>query len=87
MCLQSKAILALTHDVVDDVNNNILSLLLRELRSYLSNDSPYKEDFNIYRQSNMHLVEFLNTIKYLGFLNHELKLKIGVLVMLMRNID
>ena len=35
----------------------------------------------------MHLLEFFNTLKCLGLPNHEMKLKGGVPIMLMRNIN
>ena len=42
---------------------------------------------NTYSYFDMHLPEFFNMIKILGLLNHQLYLKAGVPVMLMRNID
>lgn len=85
--LQERAILAPTNDVVEEINNFMLSIIPGDFRSYLSCDNPCKEDVNGHGQADLHLPEFLNTLKISGLPNHELRLKIGVPVMLMRNID
>ncbi|CAH9070140.1 unnamed protein product [Cuscuta epithymum] len=86
--LYSRAILAPTIDEVDKVNDYMLSHIDSELKTYLSSDSASSSDSD----SNdflheIHSTVFLNNIKCSGLLSDELKLKVGVPVMLMRNIN
>ncbi|KAH1153958.1 hypothetical protein GYH30_049551 [Glycine max] len=73
--LQCNAILASTIDIVDEINDFVLSLVPGGEKEYLSLD--------------MHLLtpEFLNSLRTFGHPNHKIKLKVGSLIMLLRNID
>ena len=42
--LQNRATLAPTHDVVNEVNNYMLSMMPRELKTYLGSNSPCEEN-------------------------------------------
>jgi ATP-dependent DNA helicase PIF1 len=53
----------------------------------MSCDSPCSANSNIGGLGDLHTPEFLNTITSFGLPNHVLKLKIGVPVMLLRNVD
>ncbi|KAK6158896.1 hypothetical protein DH2020_006210 [Rehmannia glutinosa] len=85
--LEGRAILAPTLDVVDSVNEYMTSLSEGECKIYLSPDSACKSDSNVDLLQDVHAPEFLNTIRCSGLPNHELKLKVGTPVMLLRNID
>ncbi|CAH9128946.1 unnamed protein product, partial [Cuscuta epithymum] len=85
--LKNRAILAPTLQVVDSINDYMLSLNGSEMKTYLSSDSPCKSDSNPDFLANIHTPEFLNGIKASGVPNHELHLKVGTPVMLMRNLD
>ena len=85
--LEERAILAPTHDSVDTVNDFVLSLIPGEEHEYLSFDSTVPSDENSAVQADWFTPEFLNDMKCSGIPNHRLRLKIGVLVMLLRNID
>ncbi|CAH9125196.1 unnamed protein product, partial [Cuscuta epithymum] len=85
--LEKRAILAPTLDVVDSINEYMLTLNDSELKTYLSSDSPCKSDANLDFLADLHTPEFLNGIKASGVPNHQLHLKVGTPVMLMRNID
>ncbi|XP_012828666.1 PREDICTED: ATP-dependent DNA helicase PIF1-like [Erythranthe guttata] len=85
--LQHRAILAPTNEIVDVVNDYMLSFVPGEMMTYLSFDSPCSANEGIDRPDDIHTPEFLNTINSSGLPNHELKLKVGVPVMLLRNID
>ena len=61
----------------------MLFVMPGELKTYLSCDSPCREDINTHGQVELHLPKFLNTLKCSSLPKHELKLKIGVPVMLM----
>ncbi|KAF7826339.1 ATP-dependent DNA helicase PIF1-like [Senna tora] len=85
-CFRDRAILSPTLDDVAKVNDFMLSLLPGEERTYLSSDTmcnqqPTSEVFDVYT------IEFLNTISGSGLPYHELKLKVGAPIMLLRNID
>lgn len=58
-----------------------------EKKTYLSADSPSTHDENINGPDQILTLEFLNTVKSSGLPNHELNLKVGVPIMLLRNID
>jgi len=84
---QDRAILAPTNDIVDSLNNCILSMIPGEKKTYLSVDNPSTQDENINSHDKILTPEFLNTVKSSGLPNHELNLKVGVPNMLLRNID
>ncbi|CAH9113026.1 unnamed protein product [Cuscuta europaea] len=85
--LNSRAILAPTIDERDKINDYMLGLIPGEERTYLSCDSASSSDSDSELLQDIHSPEFLNSIKCSGVPSHELKLKVGVSVMLMRNID
>jgi len=81
------AILCPTNDFVEEVNRFMLSLLGGEEATYLSFDTPCQYDVQEEVQFKWFTSEFLNDIKCSGIPNHKLKLKTGVPIMLLRNID
>ncbi|XP_071724396.1 uncharacterized protein [Rutidosis leptorrhynchoides] len=85
--LHDRAVLALTNDIVVDVNKYILSNIPGETKTHLSLDGPCTSEGMVERHDDIITSEFLNTITSSGLPRHELKLKVGVLVMLLRNID
>jgi hypothetical protein len=85
-------ILAPKNTDVDEVNNAILESLSKELHTYLSVDSlaPTKEGASAAARVSMdslYPVEFLNTLQLSGIANHNLELKVGVLILLLRNFN
>jgi len=72
---------------VDQVNEFILSLILGSEVTYLSSDSPCECEEQENAQAEWFTTEFLNDIKCSGIPNHCVKLKVGVPVMFLRNID
>ncbi|XP_074277082.1 uncharacterized protein LOC141600736 [Silene latifolia] len=84
--LQQRAILAPTHEIVESVNEYVLSLIEKDERIYLSSDEVCSDDRGT-GGGDIHSIEFLNSIKCAGLPNHQLKLKVGAMVMLLRNID
>lgn len=85
--LQQRAILAPTNEIVEMLNDYMLSLVPGEMKTYLSFDGPCTQNERVDRPDDIHTPEFLNTITSSGLPNHELKLKVGVPIMLLRNID
>jgi len=84
---QDQAILCPTLEVVEQVNDYVLSLIPGEAKDYLSADTPCKSDEDYEVQGDWFNSEFLNDIKCSGIPNHRLTLKVGVPIMLLRNID
>ncbi|KAF7807163.1 uncharacterized protein G2W53_039324 [Senna tora] len=85
--LQHRAILAPTNEIVERINDYMLALVPGEMKTFLSFDSPCTMGGDVDRIDDIHTSEFLNTITSSGLPKHELKLKVGVPVMLLRNID
>jgi len=84
---QNRAILAPKNSIVEQINDYVLNLIPREEKTYMSYDSPYSNIIDGDLVNDVHTLEFLNTIVTLGLPNHKLRLKVGVSVMLLRNID
>ncbi|KAK6127772.1 hypothetical protein DH2020_038481 [Rehmannia glutinosa] len=85
--LKERAILAPTLDVVESINQYMTSLNTSEGQTYLSSDSTCRSDANVDFLHDLHTPEFLNGIRCSGVPNHEIHLKVGTPVMLLRNID
>ncbi|KAL6530130.1 hypothetical protein OROMI_028775 [Orobanche minor] len=82
-----KAILAPTNDIVEKINDHVMSKMSGEVVEYLSSDSICKTERDMADNEDVFSPEFLNTIKCSGLPNHVIRLKVGCLVMLLRNID
>ncbi|KAK4848587.1 hypothetical protein QYF36_014807 [Acer negundo] len=65
----------------------VASIVSREITTYLSSDSICKVSRKVFDQDMMFHVEFLNSLKFPGLPNHELHLKIGIPIILLRNIN
>ncbi|KAL6514700.1 hypothetical protein OROGR_020279 [Orobanche gracilis] len=83
---QERAILAPTNEMVEKINEYILSLMPGEEVEYLSSDCISMEG-EVNEHEHIYSTEFLNTVRCSGLPNHSLKLKVGCMVMLLRNID
>ncbi|XP_057793359.1 uncharacterized protein LOC131009979 [Salvia miltiorrhiza] len=85
--LQERAILAPTLNVVESINQYMIALNKSEGQLYRSSDSTSRSDSTTDLMQQLHTPEFLNSIKCSGVPNHEIYLKVGTPVMLLRNID
>ncbi|KAL3639576.1 hypothetical protein CASFOL_017483 [Castilleja foliolosa] len=85
--LQHRAILAPTLDVVDVVNEYMIEKMSGDCHKYYSSNTVCKSDSAGDMLGDVHTPEFLNSIKCSGVPNHELNLKVGTPIMLLRNID
>nr|GFA26300.1 hypothetical protein [Tanacetum cinerariifolium] len=83
---QEKTILDPTHEMVDIINERMLSLLLGDENEYESSDSVCLADKDLNFDDSI-TTEFLNSLRMSGIPNHSIKLKIGTPIMLMRNIN
>ncbi|KAM0028816.1 putative DNA helicase Pif1, P-loop containing nucleoside triphosphate hydrolase [Helianthus debilis subsp. tardiflorus] len=85
---QERAILAPTNEVVDEINDRLLSLIPGDEKEYLSSDSIYEsENLQEGFDQRLYSPDVLNGLKISGLPHHRLVLKVGVPVMLLRNID
>ncbi|XP_058751149.1 uncharacterized protein LOC131624180 [Vicia villosa] len=85
--LQSRAILASTIEIVDEINDYITNLLPGDEKEFLSSDTIDRSEANE-NEAFEHLTqEFLSCLKTSGLPNHCLKLKIDTTIMLIRNLD
>ncbi|KAL1364040.1 hypothetical protein AAHE18_03G189500 [Arachis hypogaea] len=84
---EDRAILAPTLQIVDEINQYMMSLNPVETITYYSSDKACPIEANNDLLASIHTPEFLNTIKCSGVLNHELTVKVGTPIMLLRNID
>ena len=85
--LKDRAILAPTLEAVEKINDFVLSQIPGSERTYLCSDSVSFSTNDDNLQHSLYITEFLNNIKRSGLPNHKLCLKIGIPVMLLRNID
>ncbi|XP_025703556.1 uncharacterized protein [Arachis hypogaea] len=84
---QDRAILAPTVEIVEEINNYIVNLLPGEEKEYLSADIICGSDAYGDIDCSWITTEFLNQIRCSGLPNHSVKLKKGVPIILLRNID
>ncbi|KAL8108004.1 hypothetical protein AgCh_024432 [Apium graveolens] len=85
--LRSRAILTPTNVVVDDINNNILEKIPGTLHTYLSQDSidDVGDEDNEFKSA--FPVKYPNSLNMPCIPKHELNIKVGIVVMLMRNLN
>jgi ATP-dependent DNA helicase PIF1 len=87
-----RSILAPKNIDVDEVNNAILESLSEESHTYLSANSliPTEEGASVatgVSMDSLYSVEFLNTLQFSDIANHELELKVGMPILLLRNLN
>nr|GEV02931.1 zinc finger, RING/FYVE/PHD-type [Tanacetum cinerariifolium] len=74
---QERAVLAPTHELVDMINDIMLSLLPGDVRTYNSSDTVVVADVDNNFNETMCTKEFLNNLNMAGIQHHSLKLKIA----------
>ncbi|GJR71544.1 ATP-dependent DNA helicase PIF1-like protein [Tanacetum coccineum] len=84
---QEKAIFAPTNEVVDTINDHLLNKFPGEEMVYLSCDNIDKTERGSAIDEAVFSPEFINGLKFSCVPNHRLALKVGVPIMLLRNID
>ncbi|KAI3735323.1 hypothetical protein L6452_14818 [Arctium lappa] len=85
---QERVILTPKHEVVQEINDRLLSLFPRDEKEYLSSDSLCESE-HLHEQfdETLYSPDVLNGLKLSGLPNRKIVLKVGVPVMLLRNID
>ncbi|XP_019172662.1 PREDICTED: ATP-dependent DNA helicase PIF1-like [Ipomoea nil] len=85
--LECRAILALTLDVVNSINEYLSHLHVAESKTYFSCNTVCKSNSSDSILADLHTPGFLNWLRASGIPNHALALKVRSPVMLLRNID
>ncbi|KAK3189482.1 hypothetical protein Dsin_029043 [Dipteronia sinensis] len=85
--LRNRGSLTPTNQTADQINSYVLNVIPGETTTYLSSNSICKASRKVFDQDMMFPVEFLNSLKFPGLPNHELHLKIGIPIILLRNIN
>ncbi|GKD66983.1 DNA helicase [Tanacetum coccineum] len=85
--LQEKAIVCPRNDTVDTINATIMNTLPGTLTKYISYDEALPHGHDRGKIELLYPVEYLNTLNFPRIPPHELELKIGTPIMLLRNIN
>ncbi|KAG2596891.1 hypothetical protein PVAP13_5KG209907 [Panicum virgatum] len=85
--LKERAILATTNEIVDEINDYMINILPNPEREYLSADSISKCSDAVNDANILYPVEYLNTLNANNYPPHKLRLKVGVPIMLLRNLN
>ncbi|KAL5138523.1 ATP-dependent DNA helicase PIF4 [Glycine soja] len=85
--LKSRAILASTNEIVDQINDYILNIISGDEKEYLSCDSIDITDVASSESHEAVTPEFLHSFKTSGMPNHKIRIKIGTPIMLIQNLD
>ena len=85
--LKTRAILCPKNDTVDEINTYIVSLLPGEIKQYLSCDKVVKAPDSHESYDILYPIELLNSLNGSNFPTHELNLKVGVPIILLRNLN
>ncbi|CAL9013876.1 unnamed protein product, partial [Prunus brigantina] len=85
--LRERAIVTARNSLVTEINNYAIDLLPGEKHVYLSSDSLCSSSTNLENLCMMYPTEFLNQLEFNGLPEHSLTLKIGMPIMLLRNLN
>ncbi|XP_074356545.1 uncharacterized protein LOC141696285 [Apium graveolens] len=84
--IKERAILTPKNETVHELNDFLMNMIPGEGRTYLSSDSvckvSIKADDNL-----LYPPEFLNSLRFSGVPNHDIRLKEGTPIMLLRNLN
>ncbi|XP_070044304.1 uncharacterized protein [Nicotiana tomentosiformis] len=85
--LKERAILTPKNDMVHELNHRIMKMIPGEGRTYFSSDNVCKASVNTNDKELLYPTEFLNSLTFPGIPNHDIHLKVGTPVMLLRNLN
>ncbi|KAH9687645.1 ATP-dependent DNA helicase [Citrus sinensis] len=85
--LKERAILMPKNEMVHELNEMIMNIIPGQGRTYFSSDSICKASANTNDEDVLYPTEFLNSLKLNGIPNHDIRLKEGAPVMLLRNLN
>ena len=73
--------------MVQELNGYIMDMLPGEGKTYLSSDNVCKGNMQSNDEDLLYPTKFLNSLRFSGIPNHDIHLKVGAPVMLLRNIN
>ncbi|XP_074358183.1 uncharacterized protein LOC141697605 [Apium graveolens] len=85
--LKERAILTPKNETIHELNDFLMSMIPGEARTYLSSDSVCKTSINTDNDDLLYPTEFLNSLRFSGIPNHDIQLKAGTPIMLLRNLN
>nr|GEU48825.1 DNA helicase [Tanacetum cinerariifolium] len=85
--LSNKRQSCVKNDTADIMIAKILSIIGGFSKTYLSNDEAIPINRETSKTEMLYLMEYLNTMAFHGFPPHELELKVGSPIMLLRNVN
>ncbi|KAK9208644.1 hypothetical protein WN944_001003 [Citrus x changshan-huyou] len=85
--LKERGILTPKNELVHELNEMIMNMIPGQGRTYFSSDSICKASANTNDEDVLYPTEFLNSLKFNGIPNHDIRLKESALVMLLRNLN
>lgn len=85
--LKDRVVIAPTNEVVDKLNLAMLQKMKGDERSYLSFDSVCRTNTDCHDGELLYPPEYLNSLDFNGIPPHELKLKVGAPIILLRNLN
>ncbi|GJT61107.1 DNA helicase [Tanacetum coccineum] len=85
--LQQKAIVCPRNDTADIINTKVLSMVYGDSTTYKSSDEAIPLANDRGAAELLYPMEYLNTLNFSGFPPHELELKVGIPIMLLRNVN
>ncbi|KAH7679129.1 DNA helicase protein [Dioscorea alata] len=85
--LRQRAIITTYNETVDKINEVMIQRIKTPEKTYLSSDYISKSSTDADAHESLYSIEFLNTLKFTGIPNHEITLKVGCAIMLIRNIS
>ncbi|XP_071736465.1 uncharacterized protein [Rutidosis leptorrhynchoides] len=83
---QQRSILAPTHEIVNIINDRMMESLDGDARIFLSSDIICQTERDSHFNSELYTTDYLNRINIGGLPKHNLILKVGVPVILLRNV-
>ncbi|XP_040368295.1 uncharacterized protein LOC112192958 isoform X3 [Rosa chinensis] len=85
--LRERAIVTPRNTTVTEINNYAINLLPGNVSTYLSSDTIVQNSKNHENMDVLYPTEFLNKLEFPGLPSHKLILKIGMPIMLLRNLN
>ena len=85
--LKERAILTPKNELVHELNEIIMKMIPGEGRTYYSSDNVCKASVNTNKEDILYPTDFLNNLRFLEISNHYIQLKVGIPVMLLRNLN
>ena len=85
--VKERAILSTTNDIVGEINNYMIDLVPGKEREYYSADTISKCSDSTNDAQILYPVEYLNTLNANNFPTHKIILKVGIPIILLRNLN